>query len=63
MKHSIPVRVITEWIDSHDPARVRFVEESSKIIDHADSNDRKWLGNHCFWAMRNSRRVITYPIV
>lgn len=40
----------------------RYVEESTKIINHNNSSDRKWLGSHCFWAMRNGRRVTTTPI-
>lgn len=35
--------------------------ESKKLIDHNNSSDRKWLGSHCFWAMRNMRRVTTWP--
>jgi hypothetical protein len=35
--------------------------ESEKIIDHDKSSDRKWLASHCFWAMRNMRKVITWP--
>lgn len=34
--------------------------ESSKTIDHADRDDRVWLGRHCFWAFRNGRSVTTY---
>lgn len=36
--------------------------ESSKIIDHDNSSDRKWLGAHAFWAMRNNRKLVTYPV-
>lgn len=39
-----------------------WVFESDKIIDHANSSDRKWLSSHCFWALRNDRRVTTTPI-
>ena len=35
--------------------------ESVKYIDHDNSSDRKWLGTHCFWAMRNGRSVRTTP--
>lgn len=38
-----------------------YVLESTKYIDHDNSSDRKWLGSHCFWAMRNGRRVVTTP--
>lgn len=58
----VPVRVVTELIDDHDSTRIRYVEESTKLIDHNDSSDRKWLGSHCFWAMRNKRRVTTTPV-
>ena len=37
-------------------------EESQKVIDHDNSSDRKWLGTHCFWAMRNARKVTTYSM-
>ena len=36
--------------------------ESHKVIDHDNSSDRKWLGTHAFWAMRNNRKLVTYPI-
>lgn len=38
-----------------------YTLESYKRIDHNNSSDRKWLGNHCFWAMRNGRKIVTYP--
>ena len=41
---------------------IAWAAESSKIIDHANSADRKWFGTHCFWAMRNNRKVTIYPI-
>ena len=37
--------------------------ESMKVIDHDKTSDRKWLGTHCFWAMRNMRRVVTNPLM
>jgi hypothetical protein len=51
---NLPVQVDTFTMNGH--------LESSKIIDHANSSDRKWLGNHSFWALRNSRIVETRPI-
>ena len=36
--------------------------ESSHVIDHDSIGNRKWLGKHCFWAMRHGRKVETYPI-
>lgn len=36
--------------------------ESHKVIDHDNSSDRKWLGAHAFWAMRNNRKLVTYPV-
>lgn len=38
-----------------------LIVESRKYIDHANSSDRKWLGNHIFWAMRNNRSVRITP--
>lgn len=35
--------------------------ESQKQIDHDNSSDRKWLGSHSFWALRNGRKVTTVP--
>ena len=39
-----------------------YTLESYKQIDHDNSSDRKWLGSHCFWALRNGRIVITTPL-
>ena len=36
--------------------------ESVRVIDHNDRYDRVWLGKHCFWAFRNNRAIITYPM-
>lgn len=35
---------------------------SVREIDHDDFEDRKWLGKHCFWAMRNGYSVETSPV-
>ena len=58
------IMVITEkFVDRDEISRSGLWEtESSKIIDHDNASDRKWLGSHCFWAMRNERKVTTYPI-
>lgn len=59
----VPVKVVTHRLDmfaSPEPVATEF--ESVKIIDHANPSDRKWLGSHCFWAMRNGRRVTTTPV-
>lgn len=37
--------------------------ESQKVIDHANSSDRKWLTSHEFWSMRNGRMVMLIPIL
>jgi hypothetical protein len=36
--------------------------EATKMIDHSNSSDRKWLTNHSFWAMRNARKVSITPV-
>lgn len=36
--------------------------ESTKIIDHNNSSDRKWLGNHCHWGLRNGRIILTQAV-
>lgn len=50
---STPVEVTTVDLATGKCAR--------RIIDHDDFEDRKWLGKHCFWAMRNGRSVETSP--
>lgn len=37
------------------------VLENRRVIDHNDRESRQWLGRHCYWAMRNGRKVTTYP--
>lgn len=60
-KSKLPVRVETFKIE---PLRgeVFYVLESTKTIDHNSPADRKWLGVHSFWAMRNNRKVSTFPV-
>lgn len=36
--------------------------ESEKVINHNNKEDRVWLGKHCYWAFRNERMIITYPL-
>ena len=60
-KEPIRVKVQTAAIVQHGESFF-FETESEKIIDHSNPSDRKWLGSHCFWAMRNGRRVTTTPI-
>ena len=62
---STMIRVVTRkprFADSNlaNPAETEV--ESTKDIDHDNFDDRKWLANHCWWAMRSSRSVTTYPI-
>lgn len=49
----VPVEVITTDLDTGKVDR--------RVIDHDDFEDRKWLGKHCFWAMRNGKSVETRP--
>lgn len=35
--------------------------ESKKVIDWANSSDKKWFMNHLLWAMNNGRRVTVEP--
>lgn len=53
---SVPVEIETYHLYNG-----QRVIESRKIIDHGNSSDRKWLGSHCHWALRNDRIVITAP--
>ncbi len=48
------VRVITRNLETN--------ETEDRVIDHDDREDRKWLGKHAFWAMRNGREVTTRPV-
>lgn len=54
----LPIRVNTFKLkdDGND-----WVLEGTKTIDHQSHSDRMWLGNHCFWAMRNQRMIETLP--
>jgi hypothetical protein len=56
------ILVLTELVTYNDGKEYSSFE-SQKVIDHDKSSDRKWLGAHCFWAMRNSRRVMTQPLL
>lgn len=38
-----------------------WVLENTKVVDHAIHSDRMWLGNHCYWALRNERMIETLP--
>jgi hypothetical protein len=52
----IPVEVITRNIvDLDEPPRRR-------LIDHTEDSDRRWLGKHAYWAMRNGYAVNTAPL-
>lgn len=35
--------------------------EKWRVIDHNNHDDRKWLGNHCFWAFNNGRGIAAKP--
>jgi hypothetical protein len=59
----IPVQVQTLIEQQECRAGETWLVESSKDIDHANSSDRKWLASHCFWALRNGRKVITTPLI
>lgn len=54
-------KIVVETYLYADIAPASQQMESHKVIDHDKSSDRKWLGTHCFWAMRNNRKVVTYP--
>lgn len=47
-------------VNTFDPAT--DVVEQSKRIDHNNSRDRRWLGRHCFWALRNGKGVECSPV-
>lgn len=57
------VMVITTYIEQATTQHDFIVQESQKVIDYNNSSDRKWLANHCFWAMNNSRKVETFPVI
>ena len=35
---------------------------SERIIDHNNSEQRRWLGRHCHWAFRNQHSITTTPL-
>lgn len=57
-----PVLVVTEYKERATDTQVFVVNESQKIIDYRNSNDRKWLANHSMWAMHNRRSVSMFPV-
>lgn len=60
--HKVMIVVRTYEMLPCEPGKPIYRLESEKVIDHDNSSDRKWLGGHCFWAMRNDRRVETTPL-
>ena len=50
----LAVHVTTRPVNSKGPAVHR-------VIDHDNTGDRRWLGKHAYWAMRNGHSVTTYP--
>lgn len=52
----VNVHVITTNLDEREGEQIRHV-----VIDHDNSEHRKWLGKHCFWAFRNNHEIVTYP--
>ena len=57
------IRVATFVLDKANSSQgVTWLSESSKDIVHNSRADRQWLASHCWWAMRNNRKVTTYPI-
>lgn len=59
------VRVVTrkpKFANSNMADSTQLEIENTRDIDHDNPEDRRWLGKHCFWAMRSSRSVTTYPI-
>lgn len=57
------IMVITEYKERATDSHVFVVNESQKVIDYNNSSDRKWLANHCMWAMNNGRSVTTFPAI
>lgn len=60
-----PVIVETYNLSNNNPkldADGNEIPENTRRIDHDDPLHRKWLGSHCFWALRNNREVRTLPV-
>lgn len=58
------IRVVTrkpKFTDSSFDDHTRLEIEDVRDIDHDNAEERRWLGRHCFWAMRSGRSVTTYP--
>ena len=52
----VPVEVITRNTNDPDEAPRR------RLINHAIDSDRRWLGKHAYWALRNGYAVNTVPL-
>lgn len=53
MKH--PIEVITMEIETNKITDAR-------TINHNNDSDRRWLGSHIFWALRNGHGVQLTPM-
>lgn len=49
-----PIEVITMNMVDH-------TEYDRRTIDHDNDSDRRWLGNHTYWAVRNGHGVQIAP--
>lgn len=52
----IPVEIITRNIKNPDESP-RF-----RIINHGEDSDRRWLGKHSYWAIRNGFSTTSRPL-
>lgn len=60
------IRVLTETRNSSTSSTAiqidgLWIMESLKVIDFANSADKKWLMNHMMWAFHNDRKVTATP--
>lgn len=58
----VSIAVDTYHLVPTDNGEMDWAIEKTKLIDHNNYHDRRWLAKHCWWAMRNNRMVTTYPV-
>jgi len=55
MKKSFPAEIITKNLETDE-----ITDE--RQFDHGSDSDRRWLGSHIFWALRNNHGVQISPV-
>jgi len=58
-----PLKVLVATYEMEQADSNDLTVESTKVINYHSSSDRKWLANHCMWALHNNRGVQTEPYI